>query len=234
MKIGIFSDVHGNIHAFVKVWEALKVEACDLHIFLGDICGYYYHQNEVIETLKDMEGIIPLLGNHDALFLKMLDEETMRKDYAERYGSSCALLLDSIKKDNISFLKRLRQSYILDECNLCAFHGSPWDSLNGYVYPADSLNRFEILSYSFILLGHTHYCMDRKVGNARVINPGSCGQPRDEWRPSYATLNPESGDVKIRRVEYSRDLLMKEIMRYDEDRRYLIDVLTREKKKLYA
>ena len=234
MKIGIFSDVHGNIYAFERVWEALKAEACDLYIFLGDICGYYYHQNEVIEMLKKTKGMIAVLGNHDDLFLKMSESEGMRKSYAERYGSSCALLMSSIKEDNLSFLKGLPRSHVLDEYNLCAFHGSPWDSLNGYVYPAESLDRFEGLKFRFVLLGHTHHCMDRKAGNVRVINPGSCGQPRDEWHPSYATLNPESGDVKIRRVEYNRDWLMKEVMRRDEGRRYLIDVLTREKKGVYA
>ena len=92
MRLGIFSDIHGNIYAFDKVWEALKREACDLYLFLGDICGYYYHANEVMNKLNSIEDLICVRGNHDQMFLDMLSDPILESDYRGLYGKSCSLL----------------------------------------------------------------------------------------------------------------------------------------------
>jgi len=68
MKIGIFADIHGNIYAFENVWKELKKETCDHYLFLGDICGYYYYQNEIIEIIRSMKNLISIIGNHDDIF----------------------------------------------------------------------------------------------------------------------------------------------------------------------
>jgi predicted phosphodiesterase len=40
MRLGIFSDVHGNVEALDIVLTALKEEAVNLTICLGDLVGY--------------------------------------------------------------------------------------------------------------------------------------------------------------------------------------------------
>lgn len=227
MIIGIFSDIHGNIYAFEKIWKALRVEACDLYLFLGDICGYYYYQNEIIEMLSEERNIISVVGNHDLLFLKALKNNRLENTYAERYGKSSTILKETIRPKSLKFLKEMPGRCFIKKYNIVALHGSPWDHLNGYVYPTDSITRFQGLSYSFVLLGHTHYPMDRSIGRIRIINPGSCGQPRDCDRPSYAVLDLEHGTCKIRRVTYNRSSLAKDIIKHRESNRYLTDVLKR-------
>ena len=38
-------------------------------------------------------------------------------------------------------------------------------------------------------MGHTHIPLIRRVGDILVLNPGSCGQPRDyNPMPSYAVV----------------------------------------------
>ena len=225
MRIGIFADIHGNIYAFDKILESLKVEGVDLYIFCGDVCGYYYYQNEVIEILRGMKNLVCVAGNHDRMFLSMRQNDTLDSEYKTRYGKSCCLLKGNIKKENLQFIETLPDKYVFDDCQMAVFHGSPWDNLNEYVYPTDSLARFKELPYDYILLGHTHYSMDRSVKHVRIINPGSCGQPRDYSDPSYAILDLKRETVEFRRVQYDSDLMIRDVLRHKEENPYLIKVL---------
>ena len=226
----MFSDIHGNIYAFEKVWQELKAEKCDLYCFLGDICGYYYYQNEVIALLKECSNLVCLLGNHDEMFLRMLNDAELEKSYLEKYGKANSLLKRTITTQNLSFLQGLKSRVELKELNMLLCHGSPWDTVNEYVYPTVSLERFESLPYEFVLLGHTHHPMDKKVGKVRIVNPGSCGQPRDHNRPSYAIVDVTKGCVDFKRIDYDREKLIKDILKHEEANAYLIEVLNRKNK----
>jgi len=230
MKIGIFADIHGNSYAFNKVWQALKEEACDLHCFLGDICGYYYHQNEVIDMLKAIGKLICVKGNHDQMFLTMIDDSKLEREYSSRYGKSGSLLKETITKENLQFLKNLPDHYVIEDYKIGIFHGSPWDYLNEYIYPTNSLERFKDLEYRAVFLGHTHYPMHQRLKNTQLINPGSCGQPRDMNLASYAIFDLDQGKVSFKRVNYDRQSLIGDIEKNKESNKYLIEVLKRESK----
>jgi len=89
-------------------------------------------------------------------------------------------------------------------------HASPYNSLNGYMYgsEADMVARDKnLMEYSLIMVGHTHYPMYFK---SRIINPGSVGQPRDgNWMPHYATLDTDSMKVEFRRFKYDHEKTLK-------------------------
>jgi Icc-related predicted phosphoesterase len=90
MKIGFFSDVHGNIHSFksgIKIFENLGVKK---FIFLGDVCGYYYNSIEIIEMLIKFDNLICILGNHDEIFKSMYLKPNFEviNEYSLKYGSS--------------------------------------------------------------------------------------------------------------------------------------------------
>jgi predicted phosphodiesterase len=229
MRIGIFSDAHGNIYAFEKIWSLLKAETADIYFFLGDVCGYYYHQNEIIDILKDCKGLICVKGNHDDIFLKILNDPQAEQIYTQKYGQSLRLFKDNINSNNLEFLKGLPQQYVDPDLRIAIFHGSPFDNLNGYIYPDDNSEEFRKLDYKYVLLGHTHYPMQKQIGKLKIINPGSCGQPRDFYHPSFAILDYESGKVSFRRADYDRRLLIKDLMKNCESNKYLFDVLEREK-----
>ncbi len=227
MKIGIFGDIHGNRYAFEKIHAQLKNEACDLHIFLGDVCGYYYRQNDVIEMLRNIPHLHAVVGNHDAAFLEAMDNESLLKDYSENFGRSFELLKENITDANLEFLKNLQKAFLLPSYNIAAYHGSPWKPLSEYIYPDSPLDRFEELPFETVFLGHTHYSMDRKSPNVRVINPGSAGQPRDGGWPSYAVYDAESKKAEIKRVPYDVSTMIHDVEIMNEDKAYLLEVLQR-------
>lgn len=227
MKIGIFGDIHGNYCAFEQIHTQLKNETCDLHIFLGDVCGYYYRQNDIIEMLRNIPHLHAVSGNHDDAFLDAMDNEPLLKDYSENFGRSFELLKGNISNANLEFLKNLPQEFLLPSYNIAAYHGSPWKPLSEYIYPDSPLDRFEELPFETVFLGHTHYPMDRKSPNVRVINPGSAGQPRDGGWPSYAVYDTETKKVEIKRVPYDVSTMIHDVEIMNEDKAYLIEVLQR-------
>lgn len=227
MRLCVFADIHGNIYAFRNVLRKMQEEECDLNLFLGDICGYYYHQDEVIGLLKNMKHLFAVKGNHDELFLKIMDDNNLEAEYTERYGFSARLLKAAIKPESLSFLHGLTDVFEVENKMFAFYHGSPWNHLEEYVYPDSSLERFAGLGYSFVFCAHTHYPMDRTIGTVRVVNPGSCGQPRNKMPPSFAIVDTDKGNVKFHYVPYDPTPLLRDIQRHDERLEYLSEVLLR-------
>ena len=52
MKIVFFSDIHGNKYVIPAFLREIKKENPDKIVFCGDIFGYYYYQNEIINFLE--------------------------------------------------------------------------------------------------------------------------------------------------------------------------------------
>lgn len=230
MKLGIFSDIHGNVYAFEKMLRLLLKEGCDCHIFLGDICGYYCYEDEIIDFLRlNQNDIISILGNHDKMFLDALLDKGLEEKYIHKFGHSNRYLKNNIRKKNIDFLKSLPSSYFIREFSLGFFHGSPWDHLEGYVYPDSRLAAFKQLNYKFVFLGHTHYSMAANCGKVGVINPGSVGQPRDGGNPSFAVYDTDSNKISIKKFAYDSETFLREVKGKKERKSYLVDILKRRK-----
>lgn len=64
MRIGIISDIHGNLPALEAVLQDLKPKGLDVLYCLGDFVGYAAFPNEVIERIR-AEGIPTIMGNYD-------------------------------------------------------------------------------------------------------------------------------------------------------------------------
>ena len=227
MKIGIFSDIHGNIYAFEKIYRELIKESCDLHLFLGDICGYYYRSKEVMDLLLEIPHLEAIAGNHDDLFLKSLEDIDIMRKYTETYGLSFEIFKEHLTPPHLDFLKRLPGEFHLREEGLAAFHGSPWNPLREYIYPDSAMEKFESLPFNVVFLGHTHYPMDIGLKKIRVINPGSAGQPRDGGWPTYALYETRTCQLDIKPVPYNVNALVHEIRQRGNENAYLIQVLQR-------
>jgi predicted phosphodiesterase len=106
-------------------------------------------------------------------------------------------------------------------------HGSPWDPLNGRIYPDYSnWERFNSCNEDVILIGHTHYPLEKKIGDKIIINPGSVGQPRDGKNGAcFAILDISSRKVQFHRVAYNPQRMIEDAQIHDPDNCYLVQVL---------
>jgi len=206
----------------------LKSEGADLYLFLGDLCGYYFDQVEIFAELLNLPNLLSLRGNHDQVFLDILGgNEILRQNYLEKYGRSMEYLLEKGCNEMIRWLKGLSGSSNKFAAGLTAFHGSPRDPMDGYIYPDTSLDIFLEESSDFFLLGHTHYPMNRRIGEKWIVNPGSLGQPRNGGWPTYVVMDTQTGSVVFREVRYEKKNLLQQIEKIDSDNEYLREILFR-------
>ena len=229
MRVAIFSDIHGNKYALEEALIKMDEIGIDVHIFCGDAVGYYYYHNEVIDTLRNMKNIYCVLGNHDQMFIDIIDKKKDAKLYFAKYGSSIEKFLNSITKENIEFLRSLPEArnILIDDLKIKIIHGSPWNPIDEYVYPNSDFNRYSEVDFDYVFQGHTHYPMKIKHGKCEIINPGSIGQPRDGSFPSFVVFDTSTKLFEFVSVEYDINQLSEDIQRVGGEPNYLFNVLRR-------
>ena len=202
MKLGLISDIHGNAVALELVLSVLDAEGATKIWSLGDDVGYFADSTQVLATLR-ARGIPSLLGNHEAMVIGALAEPS--PDKAEVYDLARTRTSLAPELPELAARVPFRQErWGAGRALLC--HGSPWNPVNGYIYPDGPLARFAALPYDLVFMGHTHRPMnvniERPFGTpVRVVNVGSTGLPRDDGRfASCALVDTHSGEVEILRV----------------------------------
>ena len=229
MRLAFFSDIHGNKYVLEPFLKSIEFEKIDQIIFCGDIFGYYYFQNEIMDVFR-REGFITLLGNHDQYFLDILAGLVLEEELIDKYGNSYKNIAGRISDVNINYLQLLPRKHeiITENTGIGVFHGSPNDFLNGRVYQDTEIANAELYNkYDFVVLGHTHHKMVRKIGKTLILNPGSIGQQRDGKGCSYLILDTGSGEVAFKIIEYDVTKLIEDINVFDPRNNKLKEALLR-------
>lgn len=68
-KIGVITDIHGNLDALEAVLRLLDDEGCDEILHLGDVVDIGPNSRECLELLLSRKDVTCLLGNHDRDFV---------------------------------------------------------------------------------------------------------------------------------------------------------------------
>ncbi len=230
MKIGLISDIHGNLEALNAVLRDIKT---DKMISLGDIVGYGPNPNECIDVLKDHD-ITSLLGNHDAASLGNMNIEWFNPVAKE----AILWTKNELSEDSKNFLRDL--DMMSEKGDYFFVHGSPVPlgsfGTNHYIEDyllsiQDAVIAFSKTNKNIFFVGHTHVAQvfiysggkitqkyltfggEISLKEGRYItNPGSVGQPRDgNPNASYAIIDTEKSTVKIRRIHYEIEETVKKM-----------------------
>ena len=195
-RYGIITDVHSNICGLKSVLTELEKEGVDEILCLGDIVGYNASPSECVDTVF---GTCPhtIGGNHDRFILGEMPEE-LRDGIVQvaQWGR------ENISDEQASTLADCPDSEVIDDLFLIV-HGSPRNR-DEYLLTQEAIRKsLNVMKSKFAGLdvcfyGHTHIpCLigkgdinvefkERKTIQLErlttyLINPGSCGQPRDGW-----------------------------------------------------
>lgn len=232
MKIVFFSDAHGNQYAVRKFFNEKIVKDSDLIVFGGDVFGYYYGAKEILSLLQK-NNVYCILGNHDKMFLDLLDGNIELEYLVDRYGSTYQKMkneVNALEQEYIRSWKSMHHMKI-DGLNLVFVHGTIDKNLEGRIYP-DTIIEDETIykNIDYVFGGHTHHKMMKRAGDCTIVNPGSIGQQRDGKGCSYTLFDTKTREVEYHVVDYDVSQLIFEIERNQErkdteDR--LIEVLVR-------
>ncbi|MFM9951272.1 MAG: metallophosphoesterase family protein [Saprospiraceae bacterium] len=231
MKIAILSDIHGNHYALLQVLQKAKQIKVEKILILGDLIGYYYYPEKVLEILFEWDCKF-IKGNHEDLLKEILNGSIKIEMVTEKHGSGHCMALERLNSAQIAELVSLPEQLQLevDNINILMCHGSPWDP-NMYLYPdtqKSTLNRACSSGTDIVLIGHSHYQFAYSYLGTTLINPGSVGQSRQTGGlADWAVLDTENGAIQLLSTPYDTSELIKEVFRIDPSNVYLRDVLVR-------
>ncbi len=207
MRLLIFSDIHSNLEALKEV---ISREKYDKAVFLGDIVDYGPNPAETLDLVMGEADFI-VQGNHDFAVAtgedchcapEMHDLSTLTRDEIS------LKLLSGNDRKKLSALKT-KEEAVIDGKKFLMVHASPNNPLFGYLFSTEAemvWKKAEYREFDFIMVGHTHFPMYYR---GKIINPGSSGQPRDGfWKPMYAVLDTEIGELTFKRFSYDRDKML--------------------------
>lgn len=218
MRVLVISDIHANLVALETVL-ADAVGRYDAVWCLGDLVGYGPNPNECVALVRELPGLVCLVGNHDKAVLSEIDINVFNGDARAAIAwtqSVCA-------PETFGYLAGLPARVLQGDYTLV--HGSPRQPVWEYILDRFiAMENFPMFSTPYCLVGHTHmpviykqvglngdvrdeapdYSAPRALrGERLIINPGSVGQPRDNNPDAaYALLDTASDIWEYRRVPY--------------------------------
>jgi putative phosphoesterase len=227
MRIALLSDIHGNLDALVASLNSIRNSECELLIVSGDIVGYYFEPNQVLDALSEFNYHF-VSGNHEAMLGKLIEDPQITSSIRKKYGMALEIALEKLSQEQIDFLTKapITKSLQIEGKLFNISHGSPW-SVDDYFYPDTERtlwDRFLELPEEVFVLGNTHHQLLKRHGGKIIVNPGSVGQSRTD--PGYAqwveidTLNM---DFTFKSVRYDTKRLIDLCHKIEPD----LKVLTR-------
>lgn len=215
MKLAVFSDIHGNIHALRSVLEDINKHDVDMLICAGDLVGYGAFPNEVIQMIRGLK-IPVVMGNYDqgvGFGLSQCGCNYQDEKSAELGMQSLLWTQSTVTPENKLYLQGLLEKVTFKTLDkkVTVAHGSP-RRVNEYLFadrPEESLARImEQEGTDLLICGHTHLPYHRRIGERDLINAGSVGKPKDgNPRAGYVLLEigQDALGVEFIRVEYDKE-----------------------------
>jgi putative phosphoesterase len=186
VRVGIVSDIHCNADG---LRDALGVMGeIDELLCLGDAIFEYQFSNDVAAILQRHDAHV-IQGNHEEVFFSSAGSRARDRDWIDR--------------DLMAYLagQPHRRAITLGGRRFLLVHSTPWEPRGEYVYPHSAkLERFAEADADFVLYGHTHAQIVKRVGRVTVINPGSAGDARDarnDRQLSCAVVDTTTEEVRV-------------------------------------
>jgi putative phosphoesterase len=191
VRVGLISDIHGNLLALDAVVAELERENVDEIVCLGDV-AVGPQPAETLERIKEL-GCRVIMGNWDAAFLGAMPKpkDKIGERLVEIGEWWRSYLSDANREQMASFEPTLELQ--LGSTPVLCFHGSP-KSYDDWIFattPDEDLRpMLDSVQQRVLVGGHTHVQMIRRYLEKVLINPGSVGLPFREWWPRPVRISP--------------------------------------------
>jgi predicted phosphodiesterase len=209
MKLAIISDIHGNMHALEAVIIDLQCIGPDRVIANGDLVGRGPQSQEVLETARNQRWQC-IKGNHEE-FWTQCGHGDRPPEWEESWWTPTRLQIEHMDSGWFDWMAALPTEHIIAVPGMPAVqivHGSPRrtnEGLYAHIPERALLESLGATRYPVIVGAHTHYPMDRRAGNYRVLNCGSVGAPfNGNPAAQYLLLTGRQGEwiADFRQVPY--------------------------------
>ena len=187
MKLGIISDIHGNIKALDAVLKEFEEQKIEKIICLGDLIGGAPMSEDVVQRIIEIKDRLTIVrGNREKYIIegmpKVIHDEKMKvsKEQLDRFEWLRNSLSVSTKKYIFKLPKEIY--YQAEGKKIYIAHypmkedGNFRKHIKGAI-PKENEEMFQGIDSDIYLYGHTHEEIYNKINNKIFINPGALGCP---------------------------------------------------------
>lgn len=170
MKIGILSDIHGELDALHKTLDLFQRLGIETIICAGDLVDRGGAGDQVVEMIRQ-HSIPCVQGNHDAMAKRT-------QAFLARHPDD-NLPIERLNAGTVDFLSALPLEGRFEWMGVSVYmtHENPMHDPSTFIYPNSSRATFEAVVQTaqaqIIILGHTHRPMQVYVNQSQIINTGS-------------------------------------------------------------
>lgn len=246
MRLVILSDVHGNPIALdAVVADAEKLGVIDGYWVLGDLVAQGYDPAGALERLAELPNARFVMGNTDRWVMTgdwaeglsnyigvPADPEEITAIitpemvgplviYSQGLAWTHGCLAATGWLDWLSKIPLEERTTLPDGTRMLGVHVAPGRNSGPPVEPTTTDEELWGMvsgcEAELVFVADTHWPLDRRIGEIRVVNVGSVSNPRrdlsDDVRASYAVLDAdESGyEVALHRVSFDVEAVMRAI-----------------------
>jgi predicted phosphodiesterase len=239
MRLAVISDIHGNLIAFEAVLKDLEqVGEVDLIWCLGDLAAFGTRPAACVAKVRELqahygEDKFKVIGGNTDRYLvtgkrpevpAAKDEEGLHKRKAnfQQRDDLLSWSLNLLSWEDYEFMAKIigreLRKRVDDYGKVIGYHAIPGDDEPVSLKPdsPDEEARDTLLDRAgrMAIGGHTHLVMDRRLGNWRVLNPGSVGLSfTDVTRAEWALISFDKGEatVDLRTVAYDFQAVLNDI-----------------------
>ncbi|MCI0398695.1 MAG: metallophosphoesterase family protein [Chloroflexi bacterium] len=247
MRIAVFSDVHGNSAALNAVLADIAGQGgVDGYWVLGDLVALGPDPVGVLERLAGLPNLSCIRGNTDRYVVsgdrppptleETLADPGLTPRYAEvqaTFAWTSGAVTAAGWRDWLAALPVEQWTALPDGTRCLAVHAAPGRDDGFSFHPsipqaamAETLAGCEA---SLVLVGHTHYPFEARIGRWQVVNPGSVSNPLPpDLRAKYLILEATAAGYRLERraVGYDHQAVIErlEAIRHP-GRRFIIEHL---------
>ncbi|WP_251546432.1 metallophosphoesterase family protein [Limosilactobacillus caecicola] len=221
-RVAVFSDVHGNVHAFQAMVADAKRQHIDASWFVGDLFMPGPGIDTIWQLFKQLNPEVIVRGNWDDLTVRgargEMDLDKPSHIYFARLGQYVGERIAPAILDEIASWP-LHQNVQEGPLTFGISHNLPKLNLGQDLFPTkDSTNfdrLFEDKTPDVAIYAHVHHQLLRYASDEReILNPGSVGEPFNGWdrlqkdtRAHYLILDLDEQGIaglNFRHVAYDR------------------------------
>lgn len=221
-KVAVFSDIHGNNTAFHAIYEDSIQQGVNEYWFLGDLFLPGPGSDDLWQLFKQINPAICIRGNWDDLLVKAVRGELKPIRSSLVYMAKLGQFIG--RNLNTDIVKQIAAWPLAEETKIGKLrfglsHNLPEINHGQELYPTAEQSGFDKLftnrKIDVALYAHVHHPIMRYgIEEQLVLNPGSVGQPFNDWGPlkddlraQYLILNIDDQGlcgIEFRKVSYDR------------------------------
>jgi predicted phosphodiesterase/predicted RNase H-like HicB family nuclease len=182
-RVGIISDIHGDVFSLDQALARLRAMGVDLILCAGDLLDVEPFGEETCQRLK-AEGVVTIRGNHERWALerrrrrpdpRLASQGCDLGEPADLFGGGAEL-----SRPALAWLRALPDHWTAELAGfqVSMWHARPGSDMRGV--EADKTGpklRRELLDRAgadILIVGHTHESFALVEGEGLIVNPGSC------------------------------------------------------------